>query len=51
MEELPYDIKDKAIFHADYIVRKIEGTENDYEMVSVGSNNINAYGEIRIRIY
>ena len=34
--ELPYDIKDKAIFHAGPIVRKIEGTENDYEMVSVG---------------
>ena len=34
--ELPYDMKDKAIFHAGPIVRKIEGTENDYEMVSVG---------------
>ena len=34
--ELPYDIKDKAIFHAGPIVRKIEGTEDDYEMVSVG---------------
>ena len=34
--ELPYDIKDKAIFHAGPIVRKIEGTDNDYEMVSVG---------------
>ena len=34
--ELPYDIKDKAIFHAGPIVRKIGGTENDYEMVSVG---------------
>ena len=32
--ELPYDIKDKAIFHAGPIVRKIEGTEDDYEMVS-----------------
>ena len=31
--ELPYDIKDKAIFHAGPIVRKIEGTEDDYEMV------------------
>ena len=34
--ELPYNIKDKAIFHAGPIVRKIEGTEDDYEMVSVG---------------
>ena len=34
--ELPYDIKDKAIFHAGPIVRKIEGTEDDYEIVSVG---------------
>ena len=34
--ELPYDIRDKAIFHAGPIVRKIEGTEDDYEMVSVG---------------
>ena len=34
--ELPYDIKDKAIFHAGPIVRKIEGTDDDYEMVSVG---------------
>ena len=34
--ELPYDIRNKAIFHAGPIVRKIEGTENDYEMVSVG---------------
>ena len=34
--ELPYDIKDKAIFHAGPIVRKIEGTEDDYEMVSIG---------------
>ena len=34
--ELPYDIKDKAICQAGPIVRKIEGTENDYEMVSVG---------------
>ena len=32
--ELLYDIK--AIFHAGPIVRKIEGTEGDYEMVSVG---------------
>ena len=35
--ELPYDIRNKAIFHAGPIVRKIEGTEDDYEMVSVGS--------------
>ena len=34
--ELPYDIRSKAIFHAGPIVRKIEGTEDDYEMVSVG---------------
>ena len=33
--ELPYDIRNKAIFHAGPIVRKIEGTEDDYEMVSV----------------
>ena len=26
--ELPYDIKDKAIFHAGPIVRKIEGTQS-----------------------
>ena len=30
--ELPYDIRNKAIFHAGPIVRKIEGTEDDYEM-------------------
>lgn len=37
--ELPYDIKDKAIFHAGPIVRPIEGAkdgEPDYEMVSIG---------------
>lgn len=34
--ELPCDIKDKAIFHAGPIVRKIEGTEDNYEMVSAG---------------
>ena len=34
--ELPYDIKDKAIFHAGPIVRPIEGQEDAYEMVSVG---------------
>ena len=38
--ELPYDIKDKAIFHAGPIVRKIEGTENDYEMGSVGKGGM-----------
>ena len=34
--ELPYDIRDKAIFHAGPIVRKVEGSEDSYEMVSVG---------------
>ena len=34
--ELPYNIRNKAIFHAGPIVRKIEGTDDDYEMVSVG---------------
>lgn len=37
--ELPYDIKDKAIFHAGPIVRPVEGAkdgEPDYEMVSIG---------------
>lgn len=37
--ELPYDIKDKAIFHAGPIVRPIENAkegEPDYEMVSIG---------------
>jgi L(+)-tartrate dehydratase beta subunit len=34
--ELPVDIKGGAIFHAGPIVRKIEGTDNKYEMVSVG---------------
>lgn len=34
--ELPYDIRDKAIFHAGPIVRKVEGPEDGYEMVSVG---------------
>ena len=33
---LPYDIKDKAIFHAGPIVRKKEGTNDDWEMVSIG---------------
>jgi L(+)-tartrate dehydratase beta subunit len=37
--DLPYDIRDKAIFHAGPIVRPIEDAapgEPDYEMVSVG---------------
>lgn len=34
--ELPVDINGGAIFHAGPIVRKIPGTENKYEMVSVG---------------
>lgn len=34
--QLPVDINGGAIFHAGPIVRKIEGTENKYEMVSVG---------------
>jgi L(+)-tartrate dehydratase beta subunit len=34
--ELPIDIKGGAIFHAGPIVRKIEGVEDKYEMVSVG---------------
>lgn len=34
--ELPYDIKDKAIFHAGPIVRKKAGTYDGYEMVSIG---------------
>ena len=34
--ELPYDVRNKAIFHAGPIVRKKEGTEDEYEMVSVG---------------
>ncbi len=33
--EIPFDIKDKAIFHAGPIVKKIEGTDQ-YEMVSIG---------------
>ena len=33
---LPYDIRGKAIFHAGPIVRKKEGTEDEYEMVSIG---------------
>ena len=34
--ELPVDLKGGAIFHAGPIVRKIEGTEDNYEMVSIG---------------
>lgn len=34
--ELPYDIRNKAIFHAGPIVRPIEGEDDAYEMVSVG---------------
>lgn len=34
--ELPVDLNGGAIFHAGPIVRKIEGQENKYEMVSVG---------------
>jgi L(+)-tartrate dehydratase beta subunit len=34
--ELPVDIKGGAIFHAGPIVRKIEGKDDEFEMVSVG---------------
>lgn len=34
--EIPVDLKGGAIFHAGPIVRKIEGQEDKYEMVSVG---------------
>ena len=34
--ELPVNLKGGAIFHAGPIVRKIEGAEDKYEMVSVG---------------
>lgn len=34
--ELPVDLNGGAIFHAGPIVRKIEGQEDKYEMVSVG---------------
>ena len=34
--ELPYDIRNKAIFHAGPIVRPIQGQDDAYEMVSVG---------------
>jgi len=34
--ELPVDLEGGAIFHAGPIVRKVEGNEDKYEMVSVG---------------
>lgn len=34
--ELPYNIKDKAIFHAGPIVKKVEGEDDKYEMISIG---------------
>ena len=34
--ELPVDLKGGAIFHAGPIVRKIAGTEDKYEMISIG---------------
>lgn len=34
--ELPVDLKGGAIFHAGPIVRKVEGTDNKFEMVSIG---------------
>ena len=34
--ELPIDLEGGAIFHAGPIVRKIEGTDDKYEMVSIG---------------
>lgn len=34
--ELPVDLQGGAIFHAGPIVRKIEGAEDRYEMISVG---------------
>lgn len=34
--ELPVDLKGGAIFHAGPIVRKIEGEEDKFEMVSIG---------------
>jgi L(+)-tartrate dehydratase beta subunit len=33
---LPYNIRNKAIFHAGPIVRPVAGTDDEYEMVSVG---------------
>ena len=33
---MPYDVRGIAIFHAGPIVRKVEGSEDDYEMVSIG---------------
>lgn len=34
--ELPVDIKGGAIFHAGPIIRKVEGQDDNFEMVSVG---------------
>ena len=34
--ELPVDLKGGAIFHAGPIVRKIEGPDDKYEMISIG---------------
>lgn len=34
--KLPVDLKGGAIFHAGPIVRKVEGTDNKFEMVSIG---------------
>jgi len=34
--ELPVDLKGGAIFHAGPIVRKIAGTDDKYEMISIG---------------
>lgn len=34
--ELPVDLRGGAIFHAGPIVRKVEGEEDKYEMVSIG---------------
>lgn len=34
--EIPVDLTGGAIFHAGPIVRKVEGEENQYEMISVG---------------
>ena len=49
--ELPYDIRNKAIFHAGPIVRKIEGTEDDYEMVSVGTLSVPAKSSVRSTVF
>lgn len=49
--ELPYDIRNKAIFHAGPIVRKIEGTEDVNEMVSVGPTTSMRMEKFEYRIY